>query len=69
MTSVLLANGHPAASGYTRGFAFLAVVTMLAVVAALFIPTAGEPEGALGDVPHLEHAELALVPGGTIAEG
>jgi EmrB/QacA subfamily drug resistance transporter len=69
VTSVLLSSGLPAASGYTRGFAFLAVVTIVAVVAATFIPTDGSPEAAPEDHPHLEHAELALVAGGTIADG
>jgi EmrB/QacA subfamily drug resistance transporter len=69
VTSALLSNGLPAASGYTRGFAFLAVMTMMAVVAAIFIPTTEMTETGPDDRPHLMHAELALVPGGTIAEG
>ena len=68
VTSTLLGNGYPAESGYTQGFIFLAVVTLLATVAALFIP-GGRPSAALEDGPHLTHAELAILPGGTLTEG
>jgi len=64
VTSSLLPSGAPAESGYTHGFVFLAGVTLVAVVAALFIPAA-----RLDHAPHLSHAELAIVPGGTITEG
>jgi MFS family permease len=70
ITSTLMSDGYPAASGYTRGFAFLAAMTLVAIVAAIFIPTT--PRVAAGEDQdhqhHLEHAELAMVPGGTIAE-
>jgi len=70
VTSQLLRSGVPAESGYTRGFTFLAVMSVTAIIAAFFIPaplalTAGED---LDHKIHLEHAELALVPGGTISE-
>ena len=68
VASEILGNGYPAESDYTKGFCFLAIMTMVAVVAALFIPKAP----AIGADPdlrhHLEHAELAMVPGGSIAE-
>ncbi len=64
VTSTLLRSGLPAESGYAHGFLFLAVITMFAVVAAALIPTA-VPDGQV----HLAHAELAIVPGGTITEG
>jgi MFS family permease len=64
VTSTLLKSGVPAESGYVHGFLFLAVVTVFAVVAAILIPTA-VPDGQV----HLAHAELAIVPGGTITEG
>jgi MFS family permease len=64
VTSTLLRSGLPAESGYAHGFLFLAVITMFAVVAAALIPTA-VPDGQV----HLSHAELAIVPGGTITEG
>ncbi len=70
VTSQLLKSGLPAESGYTRGFAFLAAMTLVAVIAALFIPTA-EPLPAGEDLEHnvhVEHAELALIAGGTISE-
>ena len=66
VTSTLLRGGLPAESGYTDGFLFVAVVTLFAVIAALFIPTTRPvPVGE----HHMAHAELAMVPGGTITEG
>ena len=68
VASQILADGYPAESDYTKGFLFLAVMTVVAVVAALFIPKLPGP-GADPDLAHhLEHAELAVVPGGTVAE-
>ena len=64
VTSTLLKGGIPAESGYVHGFIFLAVATLFAVVAAVLIPTA-IPDGQA----HLAHAELAILPGGTITEG
>ena len=64
VTSKLLASGYPAQSGYTHAFLFMAGCTIVAVIAAIFIPTA-KPD----DAPHIHHAELAAVPGGTITEG
>ncbi len=68
VASRILTDGYPAESDYTRGFCFLAGMTVIAVVAALFIPkTPGA--GADPDLGHhLEHAELAVVPGATVAE-
>ncbi len=68
ITSTLLRSGHPAQSGYTRGFAFLALMTVVAIVAAIFIPTATSDAADADHEAHLKNAELALVPGGTIAE-
>jgi MFS family permease len=70
VTSQLLKSGVPAETGYTRGFAFLAAMTVVAIVAAVLIPTADRtPAGEDQEHHvHLEHAELALVPGGTLAE-
>jgi len=64
VTSTMLASGAPAESGYTHGFFFLAGCTVFAVIAALFIPTAA-PDHEV----HLNHAELAIVPGGSLTEG
>jgi len=70
VTSTLLHSGYPAETGYRDGFAFLAAVTAVAIVAGVLIPTS--PKVPAGEDQehhvHLEHAELALVPGGTIAE-
>ncbi len=68
VTSELLSDGYPAESGYTRGFAFLAVMTVVAIVAAVFIPTATAAAADADHEHHLKNAELAVVPGGTIAE-
>ena len=64
VTSHVTISGLPAQSGYTDGFLFLAGCTALAVVAALLIPTSSPDHAA-----HLNHAELAMVPGGTLTEG
>jgi EmrB/QacA subfamily drug resistance transporter len=71
VTSALLHSGYPTEAGYRDGFAFLAAVTAVAIVAGIMIPTSAKvPAGEDQDHRvHLEHAELALVPGGTIAEG
>jgi MFS family permease len=66
VTSRMLHGGLPAESGYTDGFLFIAIVTLFAIVAALFIPSAKAPSA---DEHHMAHAELAIVPGGTITEG
>jgi hypothetical protein len=42
---------------------------VLAIAAAVFIPTATATAADTDRQPHLRNAELALVPGGTIAEG
>ncbi len=68
VTSTVLHGGFPAESGYTDGFLFLAAVTLAAVVAAIFIP--GPSPAAREDHEiHMSHAELAMVPAGTITEG
>jgi EmrB/QacA subfamily drug resistance transporter len=64
VTSKMLASGAPAESGYTHGFIFLGACTVLAVIAAVFIPSV-----APDHEQHLNHAELAMVPGGTLTEG
>lgn len=69
VTARLLAKGLPAASGYTKGFAFLAAMTVVAIIAALFIPKATAAKADADHGPHLQNAELAVLAGGTIAEG
>jgi len=64
VTSHVLSSGYPAESGYSHGFFFMALCSLLAVVAALLIPTASRVQG-----DHHQHAEMAIVPGGTITEG
>jgi EmrB/QacA subfamily drug resistance transporter len=69
VASTLLPGGEPAESGYTRGFAFLAVTTVVATVAAILIPKAPAPEADTEPTHHLNHAELAAVAGGSLSEG
>jgi EmrB/QacA subfamily drug resistance transporter len=67
MASIVTAHagptGLPTESGYTIGFAMLAFGLVLAALAGLLMPSAA-PSRAQPDEP--EHAELALVPGGTV---
>jgi EmrB/QacA subfamily drug resistance transporter len=67
VTATVLPGGLPAESGYKNGFLFLAFVTLFAVVAATLIPH--EDKARLQSEEHMQHAELAFVPGGTISEG
>ena len=68
VTSNAAPSGLPRASGYTNGFAMLAVALGIAAVAALLIPTAGRSLAAGGSLPadEPEHAELGMVAGGTL---
>jgi EmrB/QacA subfamily drug resistance transporter len=68
VTAKLLGSGLPAESGYTRGFAFLAAITVVAAAAALLIPKSGLAAAPPPHDPHLDHAELAIVAGGTITD-
>jgi hypothetical protein len=67
VTANLLGSGFPADSGYTHGFAFLAAVMVVAGAAALLIPKSGIAAVPPHDA-HLDHAELAIVAGGTITD-
>jgi hypothetical protein len=69
VTSSVVAGSLPAESGYTRGFLFLAVATGGAAIASLFIPRSRPTKGAAAGQHHLDHAELAMVAGGTLTEG
>lgn len=64
VTSSVLKSGLPAGAGYTHGFFFIGVMTAIATLCAILIPSA-HPDAA----PHINHAELSIVPGGTITEG
>jgi MFS family permease len=65
VTSSLGADGLPKEAGYTIGFALLACVLGAAAIAAAFIPTLPGAR-ALDTDDEPEHAELALVAGGTV---
>ncbi len=69
VASHLLPSGFPAERGYTIGFAFLGVMTAVAVVAALLIPRTHFRDGEPNSAENMAHAELAIVPGGTVVEG
>ncbi len=64
VTSSMLKSGWPAGTGYTNGFVFIGVITALATLCAILIPSL-RPDSN----PHINHAELSIVPGGTITEG
>jgi hypothetical protein len=64
-----LVGGLPSGSGYTHAFAFLAIATVVATVAAFFIPSRPSPEAGTEHDPHLDHAELAIVAGATLTDG
>jgi EmrB/QacA subfamily drug resistance transporter len=68
VTSGLQADGYPKSTSYAVGFAFLGGATVLAVIAALFIPTATSVAADHDEGHHLQNAELAMVAGGTIVE-
>jgi EmrB/QacA subfamily drug resistance transporter len=63
VTSQLGPTGLPEESGYTTGFAVMAAGLALAALAGLLIPTARGLRRGAGE---LDHAELALVAGGTV---
>jgi EmrB/QacA subfamily drug resistance transporter len=67
VTSDLGRAGFPVEAGYTRGFAFLGVATLVAVAAATFIPTA-DPDAVPKHDHRLDHAELAIAAGGTVTD-
>jgi EmrB/QacA subfamily drug resistance transporter len=64
VTSQLGPSGLPEESGYTTGFAVMAAGLALAALAGLLIPTARGLRRGAGE---LDHAELAMVAGGTVA--
>jgi EmrB/QacA subfamily drug resistance transporter len=67
ITSKLAPSGLPKESGYTVGFAMLAVVGLLAGVAGLLIPKLNtERDAHQVEQAGMTHAELALVAAGTI---
>ena len=67
VTSSTQASGLPKESGYTAGFAMLAVVTVFAVVAGFGIPkTRARLDAHQQEQAEMAHAELAVIAGGTI---
>ena len=68
VTSHIGPTGLPKESGYTIGFAMLAGCLVLAGLAALLIPSVKRSIGAVGvsSEGEPEHAELAMVAGGTL---
>jgi MFS family permease len=68
VTSALAPDGIPEESGYTTGFAVLAGVTACAMLAAFRIPAVHrDPVTHAEREPEMDHAELAIVPAGTLA--
>ena len=66
VTSQLAPTGLPKESGYTTGFAVMAAGLLLAAVAGLLIPAAAARRSMLALRPEPEHAEMAMVAGGTV---
>jgi predicted MFS family arabinose efflux permease len=70
MSSIVTANlrpdGLPRESGYTHGFAMLAVVSVVALLAAILVPTVRR-SAAPTDPERAPHAELGLIAAGTLA--
>jgi MFS family permease len=64
VTSQLLPTGLPKESGYTTGFAVMACGLALAALAGLLIPVVAR--GAVASAGEPEHAEMAMVAGGTV---
>ncbi|MCW2748131.1 MAG: transporter, partial [Nocardioidaceae bacterium] len=66
VTATLLPTGLPTESGYTRGFAALTIIMIVAAAVALMIPRMSRDviEEHLAGEP--EHAELGMVAGGTL---
>ncbi len=64
VTAGVASSGLPKESGFTHAFAVLAAFGLLAAIAVPLIPGAHRGEEHVADQPH---AELALVPAGTLA--
>ena len=60
------ADGLPRESGYTNGFAMLAGALVIAALAAVLMPTTGRSRTRGGERDDPEHAEAALLAGGTV---
>ena len=62
------AHGHglPTSAGYTEGFVAVAIVTLLAFVATLLVPTQRRALSAKDYDAALPHPELNLLPAGTL---
>jgi len=68
LASSVLRDGYPTEAQYKIAFAFLAISTVLAIVAAVFIPK-GTTESARSDRgPLLSNAELAILASAPIVE-
>ena len=65
VTASPAADGLPREAGYTHGFAMLGGALLIAAFAAILIPVGRRP-GRIDFSDEPRHAELALVPGGTV---
>jgi EmrB/QacA subfamily drug resistance transporter len=68
VTAKLLHSGLPTESGYTTGFAFLGIVSVVATIAAVLIPRPSVSEAPATHDHHLDHAELAILAEGTLTD-
>jgi nitrate/nitrite transporter NarK len=71
MSSIVTAGAHPGGfprnTGYTHGFAVLAVAAVAAMIAATLVPRRRPSRSSVTVEEAMSHAELALVAGGTLA--
>lgn len=66
VTASPAASGLPREAGYTNGFAMLGGALLIAAFAALLIPISKQRTRMVEFADEPEHAQLAMVPGGTV---
>jgi MFS family permease len=66
VTASPAADGLPREAGYTNGFAMLGGALLVAAFAALLIPVTRQQTRMVDFADEPQHAELAMVPGGTV---
>jgi EmrB/QacA subfamily drug resistance transporter len=66
VTADLGKGGLPKEAGYTNGFAMLAGALVIAALAATLIPATGRLASRIASSNEPEHAELAVLAGGTV---
>jgi len=67
VTSGAAASGLPRESGYTHGFALLALAALAAAVCSVLVPSAARALSGARRTDEMPHAELVLLAAGTLA--